>query len=161
MNEEQTVAEVADTTPLRDSSSIQGAPIGTLVMAAARRMETVTIMRSKSMSVRPPATGIVHLLGTNPGLRQTEVAQELRMDASTLGRYIDRLEQRGMLTRLPVPSDRRAWALHLTDEGRDVFRLIDAVVQEVDGEVRHRMSQRNFDHLRELLSQFLDVTADI
>src|SRR5690606_19832519 len=55
-------------------------------------------------------------------LTPIEVAQQLRTSQSGMTGKLDRLEQQGLIERVPDPADRRAIRLGVTDAGR---RLID------------------------------------
>ena len=57
-------------------------------------------------------------LAQNEGIHQGKLAELLDVEAITLGRIVDRLEKLGLIERLPHPSDRRIWLLHLTDAAR-------------------------------------------
>ncbi|GAA1782619.1 MarR family transcriptional regulator [Leucobacter iarius] len=53
-------------------------------------------------------------------LRFKEVAEMLRLDPATLSPIIKRLEQSGLVERVPVDGDDRTFALVVTDAGRDL-----------------------------------------
>jgi len=61
---------------------------------------------------------VLATLANNEGINQSGLADQLEIEPITLGRIIDRLEQRGLIERHPDPSDRRAWLLHLTPAAR-------------------------------------------
>lgn len=52
------------------------------------------------------------------GVTQQDVVGLLASDKRTIGKMIDLLEQKGLVERQSHPTDKRAWALHLTPEGR-------------------------------------------
>lgn len=58
------------------------------------------------------------------GITQIELANRLGLDASSLVRQVDLLEQRGLISRKIDPRDRRLRRICLTDEGRaEVLRI--------------------------------------
>ena len=65
----------------------------------------------------------------NPGLSQTGLGQTLTIDRSTLVAIIDRLETRGLVRRADSPRDRRSYALHVSDAGRDLLHELVARVR--------------------------------
>lgn len=68
------------------------------------------------------------LIVDNAGVRQTRLANALAIERSNLVLIVDDLEQRGLIQRTQVPSDRRAYALVPTDEGRAMYtRALNAV----------------------------------
>gem|GEM_PF-900474 len=60
----------------------------------------------------------VLLNGADGGMRQKEIAAELRVGPSTISEFIALLEQSGYVTREVDPNDRRATVIKLTDVGR-------------------------------------------
>jgi len=58
------------------------------------------------------------------GLRLGELGQRLGIAPSTLTRNLDRLVERGLITRGPDPDDRRALRAELTDEGRQSAKAV-------------------------------------
>lgn len=67
---------------------------------------------------------LVHLDETGGGISQKHLAGLVGVDASTLVRLIDILEQKGWITRLADVNDGRSRLVHLTDAGREQVRLI-------------------------------------
>jgi DNA-binding MarR family transcriptional regulator len=68
------------------------------------------------------------LIVDNPGLRQAQLADALAVERPNLVVVIDQLEQRNLITRAPIPTDRRAYALKATPTGR---RLCEQAVKAV------------------------------
>jgi DNA-binding MarR family transcriptional regulator len=65
-----------------------------------------------------------------PGIDQVTLAGMIAYDRVTIGGVIDRLEQKGYLTRTVSPRDRRARELHITDAGLAVQRAILPIVRQ-------------------------------
>jgi len=55
-------------------------------------------------------------------LRMHELAESLLLSRSATTRFVDRIEDAGLVARMTCPSDRRGTFVVLTDEGRVVFR---------------------------------------
>lgn len=51
----------------------------------------------------------------------SDLCKGISYDPGAMTRMLDRLERRGLVRRVPNPSDRRAFQLELTDEGRAVI----------------------------------------
>jgi DNA-binding MarR family transcriptional regulator len=58
------------------------------------------------------------LLDAAPGQTQQELVEGSMIDASSMVKVIDELEERGLAERRIDPGDRRRRAVHLTAEGR-------------------------------------------
>ncbi|WP_144866076.1 MarR family winged helix-turn-helix transcriptional regulator [Mesorhizobium sp. J18] len=65
-------------------------------------------------------------------VRQNVLAERMGLEAMTVSAYLDRLEARGLVSRLPDPSDRRAKLVALTTEADEVL----AVTSRISAEVR-------------------------
>jgi DNA-binding MarR family transcriptional regulator len=63
-------------------------------------------------------------LDEEPGLDQRRLAASIGVDRNTIGIVVERLEQRGLLTREVDPDDRRARVLRLTPEGAALRRRL-------------------------------------
>jgi DNA-binding MarR family transcriptional regulator len=66
--------------------------------------------------------------------RTTDMANEFAVGVGAVSKSMDRLEARGLLTRLPNPANRRSTILTLTDEGR-------ALIDVADTTFRSRLAQ--------------------
>jgi DNA-binding MarR family transcriptional regulator len=77
---------------------------------------------------------VLQMVMINPGIRVSELAGNLGLDASTVSRHVQALEQSGYLKRKPDPKDKRASCVQLTDDGLGVivsaFRARAAMIME-------------------------------
>lgn len=71
----------------------------------------------------------------NPGVRQSQLAAALAMERSNCVVVIDELERAGVITRIQVPTDRRAYALEATTEGRDLCASASSAVRAHEAEL--------------------------
>lgn len=97
----------------------------------------------------PPDAGILRLLSQSPGISQQELARRLNMHASRLVAVVDSMEERGLVTRQANPKDRRIYALHLSEAGREALTAIggaargheEAVCAGLDAAERAQLAQ--------------------
>lgn len=88
-------------------------------------------------------------LGRDGGASQARLASLLGMSQMAVSQLLDDLENRGWILREPVPVDRRAWAIRLTDKGRDVLTVVNTVslafadrsCAEIDAEHRTKFAE--------------------
>ena len=80
------------------------------------------------------AAVIVHL-AEHEGLTQARLAESLNLKPITLARLLDKLEDLDCIERSRVPSDRRAWGLHLTPRARGLLAEIRAVDRTIANKV--------------------------
>lgn len=78
--------------------------------------------------ISPSQFNVLNLLGnTTTGTSQSELSRQLIMHRSNVTGLVDRLEARGLVSREEAESDRRAYKVVLTREGR---ALLDRVLPE-------------------------------
>ncbi len=93
------------------------------------------------------------IIADNAGIVQSELADALQMERSNLVVIIDELEQRGLVTRKKVPTDRRRYALTATLRGR---RLRDRAAQKVrtaEDQIIGRLDDKDRAHLMAVLER--------
>ena len=98
---------------------------------------------------------LVHLRFHEHGLRQREVAEEIRVSPSTFSETIARLEEEGYVERIDAPDDRRSKLLRLTEKGNHRAEdILDAIRAEF-GRLFQRLSPEEKDELIRLLDKML------
>lgn len=101
----------------------------------------------------PALLPLLWALGCDGNQRLSDLAARLRLDASTVSRYVARLERLGLAHRTEDPDDRRATRLSLSPAGR---RATDAAMQrrrEVVADALRGWSPDDRETLRGLLSR--------
>ena len=112
----------------------------------------VPVNRWPRAGVTPIQFPVLHTAFEAEGATASAIGATLSIDSATIVGVIDRLEKLGLLRRTPVPGDRRAYRLVLTDLGRTrlppMQAAMDALNAEVDamlgaaaGEVRRNLSR--------------------
>jgi DNA-binding MarR family transcriptional regulator len=81
----------------------------------------------ETIDIRPAQYSVLVVIGANPGLSQSDLADTLGIERARLVRLLDHLERRGLMRRLPSPRDRRSHALELTSEGQKVLKKAKAL----------------------------------
>jgi DNA-binding MarR family transcriptional regulator len=112
--------------------------------------------RLSAINLSPPHAGILRIVHTSGGISQQSLAEHLRILPSRLVILIDELEERGMLERRADPADRRSYALHLTDKGRDAMKSIGRLARDHQDALLASLSA----HERDLLASLLLRVAD-
>ena len=112
--------------------------------------------RLSAIDLSPPHAGILRFVNGAGGISQQALAANLRILPSRLVVLIDELEGRGLLERRADPSDRRSYALHLTDKGRDTMKAIGRLAREHQDALLGALSAEERDQLASLLSRVAD-----
>ncbi len=86
-----------------------------LLTDTARLLRRLIDRRLQPFRLTRAQWAILAMLDSRDALSQSELADELEIERSTVGRLIDHVEANGWIERRPMPSDRRLWRVHLTD----------------------------------------------
>lgn len=62
--------------------------------------------------------------GTSTGLRNSQLAEQLRIAPRSATEVVDQLEAKRLVVRTQDPSDRRAWVIALTEAGRELCAVL-------------------------------------
>jgi len=62
--------------------------------------------------------------GTGTGLRNSQLAEQLRIAPRSATEVVDQLEAKRLVVRTQDPSDRRAWVIALTEAGRELCTVL-------------------------------------
>ena len=84
----------------------------------------------------------IEIVGHTVSLRMKELAGKMGVTTGTLTVMVDRLEEQGLLKRMPHETDRRSWLVELTEKGQEVFaqhhqhhlRFIEEITATLSGE---------------------------
>lgn len=107
------------------------------------------ILREAGLSMWEYA--IVTELASKPVVSQAELSRRTRRDRTRLGRHLDELASRGIITR-ERSSDQRQLAVRLTRKGRILYEKVKMSIRTVEDEFLHlTLSSRDAARLRQLL----------
>jgi DNA-binding MarR family transcriptional regulator/N-acetylglutamate synthase-like GNAT family acetyltransferase len=84
---------------------------------------------------------IIYELAHRDVVTAADLGRELGLDAGYLSRMVSRLEQQGLLDRLPSESDGRQRLLRLTPAGEQAFALLDKRARDEVAEMLHNLSE--------------------
>jgi DNA-binding MarR family transcriptional regulator len=122
--------------------------IGFLLGDVSRLMRRRFDERARSIGVTRPQWRALTALSRAEGINQGALAERLEVEAITLCRMIDRLEEAGLVERRRAPADRRAWHIYLTSKSRPLLdqlrelgaELSDRALSGVSENQRHEMT---------------------
>jgi len=106
-----------------------------------------------AFDLTPGLLGVLVIVGANRGLKQTELAQAVRLDRSTMVGVIDKLEARGWVQRRATAGDRRAHGLWLTAAGERALALSLEAVQRHERHIARELSAAETKTLASLLAR--------
>ena len=73
---------------------------------------------------------MLYELAHREDLSAKEIGTELGLDAGYLSRIVQKFDEAGLITRKPLPSDRRQYRLALTAKGRQAFAKLERSMQD-------------------------------
>jgi DNA-binding MarR family transcriptional regulator len=71
--------------------------------------------------------------GEKDGLSQQDIIDATGIDRSTVSQVVQLLVRKGMLKRRRTRQDARAYAVSLTDVGRDVLKVSEPIIGRIEG----------------------------
>jgi DNA-binding MarR family transcriptional regulator len=125
-----------------------------LVMAMGRRFR----MRIEGDAVDPSQAAILYSLSCRGAMRVGDLAESMRLDASTVSRHVHQLQEHGLIRRDQDPADGRASIVDITDEGRTALR---ATFDRRRAFVTEALSDWTPDDRQRLRDDLLRLTADL
>src|SRR5882672_4443418 len=87
---------------------------------------------TKGLNITPPRFTALVVIGANPGISQTILGNVLGIARSGAMLLTDWFEDRGLVERRHLPSDGRAWGLHLTRKGEQLVERMKPRVLDLD-----------------------------
>jgi len=79
--------------------------------------------RLKQLGITRGAFAVLSAIHHDGKGKPAELASYLGLDGAAITRYLDRIEELGLIARKPNPTDRRSTDIKLTAEGRKVVGL--------------------------------------
>jgi DNA-binding MarR family transcriptional regulator len=102
---------------------------------------------------------VLWLIERNPGIAQTDVANQLQMDRATTMAIVNTLQDRNLLVRGSSAQDRRRQPLSLTPVGQTTLTTARAAIIEHETWLKARFSDSEISVLMDLLSRIYAPTA--
>ncbi|MEP2718175.1 MarR family transcriptional regulator [Pseudophaeobacter sp.] len=119
--------------PLLDIHGLPGHLIRRLnQIAVAQFMEK---MGEIAVDLTPVQYSALCAVKSHPGIDQASIAGLIAYDRATLGKVIDRLEAKGLVSRKVSPQDRRARVVKLTKSGQELLQQVHPVVRAAQGDI--------------------------
>ena len=104
---------------------------GFILNDVARLMRTTFDRRVKSLGLTRSQWWVLNHLFRNDGVTQSELAEILEVKKATLGRLLDRMEQKGWVRREGHAGDRRAKRVFLTKEVEPAIKTMRTAAAEL------------------------------
>jgi DNA-binding MarR family transcriptional regulator len=113
-------------------------------------------IRETGLSVTTEQWAVLHAVAKNPRLSQTEIGKISLRDKTVVTRILDILQRNLWITRSPSGSDRRAFSVELTKEGRRVHDALERAAADADARYRGILGEKDADRLMGLLDKLME-----
>ena len=97
--------------------------------------------QAAGIDLTPVQYAALEAINSRPATDQARVAEIIGYDRATIGGVIDRLEKKGWISRVVSDRDRRARELTLTGDGQQVLSVLHPIVQAVQQDILHPLSE--------------------
>lgn len=112
--------------------NVKAWPLGRLLSTSARLLEAQTNRRLIDHNLTRAGMAALEVLDRHGAMTQARLAKIVRVQAQTIGRTLNRLENHGYVVRARSPQDRRAILVDLTAKGRDALQDMEVGDQEIN-----------------------------
>jgi DNA-binding MarR family transcriptional regulator len=124
---------------------------GFILNDVARLLRTAFDRRVRSLGFTRSQWWVLNHLYRNDGLNQSELAEVLEVEKATLGRLLDRMEQKGWIRREADANDRRVRRVFLTDEVGPTMKAMRAAAADLRREALAGLTPEAQDHFVDTL----------
>jgi DNA-binding MarR family transcriptional regulator len=96
----------------------------------------------RSFQLRPAQFATLVLIAENPGVRQRDICEALRIEKANFVGLLDNLERRRLVERRADPKDRRRYAIYLTRDGQGLLRKASRAHGQMEANVAKMLPAR-------------------
>ena len=104
-------------------------------------------------SLSPGRMTALSLIGNHPGIKQSELAEHLRVNRASVVKVIDSLQAMGFVERGSMPGDRRSHALIATPAGVAELRRLTQLVRQHEAMIATELTPAERGTLMRLLAK--------
>jgi DNA-binding MarR family transcriptional regulator len=130
---------------------------GHLIRRLSQISMALFIEEAGSLGVTARQFAALNMIREQPDVDQVRLSQMIAMDKTTIVKVIDRLVEKGLITRTRSPTDRRANVLNITPQGQKILKEIEPLLDRSDRRILAPLGQADQRKFMELLSQLVHV----
>ncbi len=127
------------------------------------RIKLLSLLLSRKLQERmdPHGLTVFHwvvlcCLWAEDGLATSAIGDRLNQVGGTLTGVLDRMEERGLISRQRDPKDRRVWRIWLAPEGLRLREVLPPLVQGLAEEALQGFSKEEYERFSGLLDQMIE-----
>lgn len=146
--------------PPHVGASIDGAPVGSLLLQVVRAHARVGTELLQETGVASPHEIVLFYLDTHGAVPQTELVHYMGRDRSTVTATLQAMERAGLVTRTPSTSDKRAMNVQLSRNGRAAVPRAQTAWRELERRTTRTLTPKQQADLIAALSAIRDALND-
>lgn len=131
-------------------SEILNSSIGFNINVVANAIRSSFAQFLKPYSIAPEQFATLSILKSNPNITQTQIAQIMYRDKTTVTRMIESLIKKELIVKEQLRSDRRVYNIKLSEKGERLTKELEGIVTPVIKAQREQFS-------KEELTLFFDI----
>ncbi len=111
--------------------------LGFILYKVNAKLKNEAFQKLKEYDITTEQWAVLNFLWEGDGVTPKELADLTFKDKPNTNRILDNLQKKGLITRSPHPTDRRAFRIFLTDAGKDLrVRLVPKAVSLLEKATR-------------------------
>jgi MarR family transcriptional regulator, lower aerobic nicotinate degradation pathway regulator len=126
-----------------------------------RRMNQISVAifleETRALGLTTVQYAALHMIDEVPNIDQACLSSMIAFDKTTLVKVLDRLSEKGLITRTRSQSDRRKQLLKATPQGREVVRKIQPMIDRSEQRILAPLGPADRRRFMEMLSQIVRV----
>ena len=126
---------------------------GFLIHDVARLMRVAFDRRGREIGLTRSQWWVLTALYANEGVTQSELAAFMDLEKATLGRLLDRLEEKEWIERRPDRQDRRIKRVYLTDRVQGLMRSLRAIAADIRNDASKGIDRDRYEAFVDTLLQ--------
>ncbi|MCI2957028.1 MarR family transcriptional regulator [Agromyces atrinae] len=142
------------------SSDLDNGSISSLIPAVAKAHRKLASALLADLGLAAGQQFVLMLLWKESPRSQTDITQQLMIEAPTAAKMLSRLEANGFITRERSTSDRRVVLVSPTESGRALEGPVTAVWERLEARTTVALSPAEQDQLRSLLERVAHSLTD-
>lgn len=143
-----------------NSSRLERSPVH-LLHRAGQCAGEVFAAEMTAGELTPRQYAVLVTVAQHEGLSQTGLVERTGIDRSTLADVVRRMLKKGLLQRRRTKEDARAYAVKLTDEGRQLLQTTESQANRVDSRILEALPSRQREQFVEDLTAIVEALGKI
>jgi DNA-binding MarR family transcriptional regulator len=126
-----------------------------------RRLQQISVAlfleETGSLGLTTVQYAALNMIREVPGIDQVSLSNMIAFDKTTIVKVLDRLVDKGLITRTRSTTDRRINHLHVTPKGLEVLKAIQPMLDRSDARILAPLSKADQRKFMEMITQLVHV----